>query len=53
MNMVEILLAAALVTAVVLAVVCVIRRRKNSKGCSCGCENCAFPCEKKKKSDLL
>ncbi len=30
-----------------LAVVWIIRRRRKGKDCSCGCESCPYPCQKK------
>jgi len=39
-----------IIALLVLTAVFLLRRRKNT-GCSCGCENCAGPCEKRKESD--
>lgn len=46
MNVWDILILAAVAALVVLAVIR-MRRRKRSGRCSCGCEGCGMPCEKK------
>ena len=48
MSVLEIILIAVLAIAVVAAVICIIRNKKKG-GCSCGCENCAYPCSQKKR----
>lgn len=48
MSIIEIILTVVIAAAVVAAVIGIIRRKKNGKGCSCGCENCSMPCRYKK-----
>ena len=47
MSVLEIILIAVLAIAVVAAVIGIIRIKKKG-GCSCGCENCPYPCSQRK-----
>lgn len=49
MNLLEIILTVVIAAAVIVALVAIIRRKKNGKGCSCGCEGCTAPCQYKNK----
>lgn len=49
MNAVDIIILSVLAAAVAAAVAFIIKRRKNGKCCSCGCDNCNLNCHKKQK----
>lgn len=49
MNPIEIILIILIAAAVTAAVIVTVRKKKNSRGCSCGCEGCCLPCERRRK----
>lgn len=49
MNIVEILVVAALIVAVAAVIAVMIRNKKKGKSCSCNCEGCLTPCQNKEK----
>ena len=47
MNLADMIIIGLIAAAVAAAVILIIRNKRRGKGCSCGCEGCPHPCNKK------
>ncbi len=47
MNLADMIIIGLIAAAVAAAVIVIIRNKRRGRGCSCGCESCPHPCNKK------